>query len=327
MDNYQEKEFETLTSEQAREYFDTDVENGLTSEEAKKRLEKFGPNKLEEKKKKSWIVIFFEQMANPMIYVLFAAVAVTIGVSIYESVKAGRFDFLNIGDWPDVVIILAVVILNSIIGTVQEIKAQTSLDALKQLSSPESTVIRDGKRFKIKSSELVVGDIVVLEEGDTIGADLRLVEAINLKCDESSLTGESVPVEKDSKTTFSERVAVGDRINLAYMSTPVSYGRGKGIVCGTGMNTEIGKIASALDEQEEEETPLQKVLSKLSRFLGILTLLIVIAVLIIEIVWILVRGNGGVVDKWIDAVLESIALAVAAIPEGLAAVVIGRAHV
>ena len=245
MDNYQEKEFETLTSEQTSEYFETDVENGLTSEEAKRRLEKFGPNKLEEKKKKSWIVIFFEQMANPMIYVLFAAVAITIGVSIYESIKAGKFDFLNIGDWPDVVIILAVVILNSIIGTVQEIKAQTSLDALKQLSSPESTVIRDGKRFKIKSSELVVGDIVVLEEGDTIGADLRLVEAVNLKCDESSLTGESVPVEKDSNIAFSERVAVGDRINLAYMSTPVSYGRGKGVVCSTGMNTEIGKIGRA----------------------------------------------------------------------------------
>ena len=321
MEDYQNKEFETISSEEATKYFETDTENGLTSEEAKERLAKFGPNKLEEKKKKSWIVIFFEQMANPMIYVLFAAVAITIGVSIYESVKAGYFDFLNIGDWPDVVIILAVVILNSIIGTVQEIKAQTSLEALKQLSSPESTVIRDGKRFKIKSSELVVGDIVVLEEGDTIGADLRLVEAVNLKCDESSLTGESVPVEKDNKTVFSERVAVGDRINLAYMSTPVSYGRGKGVVCGTGMNTEIGKIASALDEEEEEETPLQKVLSKLSKFLGILTLLIVIAVLIIEIVWILVRGNGGVIDKWIDAVLESIALAVAAIPEGLAAVV------
>ena len=321
MEDYQNKEFETISSEEAVNYFETDVENGLSSDEAKRRLEKFGPNKLEEKKKKSWIVIFFEQMANPMIYVLFAAVAITIGVSIYESVKAGYFDFLNIGDWPDVVIILAVVILNSIIGTVQEIKAQTSLEALKQLSSPESTVIRDGKRFKIKSSELVVGDIVVLEEGDTIGADLRLVEAVNLKCDESSLTGESVPVEKDNKTVFSERVAVGDRINLAYMSTPVSYGRGKGVVCGTGMNTEIGKIASALDTEEEEETPLQKVLSKLSKFLGILTLLIVIAVLIIEIVWILVRGNGGVIDKWIDAVLESIALAVAAIPEGLAAVV------
>ena len=316
-----EKNYETLSSKEVVSLLNTDEEKGLTSEEAKARLEKYGPNKLLEKPKKSWIRIFFEQMANPMIYVLFAAVAVTIGVSIYESIKAGVFDFLNIGDWPDVVIILAVVVLNSVIGTIQEIKAQTSLDALKQLSSPESTVIRDGKRFKVKSADLVYGDIVVLEEGDTIGADLRLIEAVNLKCDESSLTGESVPVEKDEEVVFSERVAVGDRINLAYMSTPVSYGRGKGVVCGIGMQTEIGKIATALDSEEEEETPLQKVLAKLSKFLGILTLAIVVAVLIIEIVWILIRGNGGVIDKWIDAVLESIALAVAAIPEGLPAVV------
>ena len=316
-----EKDFELLSAKEALTVFETDPEKGLTSEEAKARLEKFGPNKLEEKPKKSWIRIFFEQMANPMIYVLFGAVAITIGVSIYETVKHGSFDFLNVGDWPDVVIILAVVILNSIIGTVQEVKAQTSLDALKQLSSPESTVIRDGKRFKIKSSELVIGDIVVLEEGDTIGADLRLVEAVNLKCDESSLTGESVPVEKDVDIVFSEAVAVGDRVNLAYMSTPVSYGRGKGIVVSTGMKTEIGKIAKALDEEEEEETPLQKVLNKLSKALGLLTLAIVVAVLVIDVIWIVSRGHQGDVNKWIDAVLESIALAVAAIPEGLAAVV------
>ena len=321
MNEIQEKQFETVSDSDVLKVLETDSEKGLSSQEAADRLAKFGSNKLQEEKKKSWIRIFFEQMANPMIYVLFAAVAITIAVSIYETVKHGSFDFLNVGDWPDIIIILAVIILNSIIGTVQEIKAQTSLDALKQLSSPESTVIRDGKRFKVKSSELVVGDIVVLEEGDTIGADLRLIEAVNLKCDESSLTGESVPVEKDSAVTFSESVAIGDRANMAYMSTPVSYGRGKGVVVATGMKTEIGKIAKALDTEEEEETPLQKVLSKLSKFLGILTLAIVVAVLVIEVIWILSRGNGSNIDKWIDAVLESIALAVAAIPEGLAAVV------
>ena len=318
--------FETISKEETVSIFNTDVEKGLTSEEAKARLEKYGPNKLEEKPKKSWIKIFFEQMANPMIYVLFGAVAITAGVSIYETVQHGAFDFLNVGDWPDIVIILAVIILNSVIGTVQEIKAQTSLDALKQLSSPESTVIRDGKRFKVKSSELVIGDVVVLEEGDTIGADLRLVEAVNLKCDESSLTGESVPVEKNDSVVFTEPVAVGDRVNMAYMSTPVSYGRGKGIVTGTGMRTEIGKIATALDAEEEEETPLQKVLAKLSKFLGILTLAIVIAVLIVEIIWLVIRLQGVTdanvwVNHSIEAVLDAIALAVAAIPEGLAAVV------
>ena len=321
MEELKEKQFETVSESDVLSLLETDPEKGLTSEEASARLAKFGHNKLQEEKKKSWIRIFFEQMANPMIYVLFGAVAITIGVSIYETVKHGSFDFLNVGDWPDIIIILAVIILNSVIGTVQEIKAQTSLEALKQLSSPETTVIRDGKRFKVKSSELVIGDIVVLEEGDTIGADLRLIEAVNLKCDESSLTGESVPVEKDSKVTFSESVAIGDRVNMAYMSTPVSYGRGKGVVTSTGMRTEIGKIAKALDTAEEEETPLQKVLSKLSKFLGLLTLGIVIAVLVIEIIWIVARNNATNVDKWIDAVLESIALAVAAIPEGLAAVV------
>ena len=321
MEELKEVQFETVSSSESLKALESDPEQGLSSEESASRLAKFGPNKLQEEKKKSWIRIFFEQMANPMIYVLFAAVAVTLGVSIYETVEHGSFDFLNVGDWPDIIIILAVIILNSIIGTVQEIKAQTSLDALKQLSSPESTVIRDGKRFKVKSSELVVGDIVVLEEGDTIGADLRLIEAVNLKCDESSLTGESVPVEKDSSVTFSESVAIGDRVNMAYMSTPVSYGRGKGIVVATGMKTEIGKIAKALDTEEEEETPLQKVLAKLSKFLGLLTLAIVIAVLIIEIIWLFVRGNAGDIKHWTASILDAIALAVAAIPEGLAAVV------
>lgn len=318
--------YETLSTKQVEDALQTNIETGLSSEEANERLLKYGPNKLQEKKKKSWIRIFFEQMNNPMIFVLFAAIAVTIGVSIFETVTAIKEGysgniFLDKGDWPDVLIILAVIILNSIIGTVQEIKAQTSLDALKNLSSPESTVIRDGKRMKIKSSELVVGDLIVLEEGDTIGADIRLIEAINLKANESSLTGESVPVEKDSNTIFSSPVGVADRINVAYMSTPVSYGRGKGVVVKTGMNTEIGKIAKALDNEEDDETPLQKVLAKLSKFLGILTLGIVVAVLIVDIIWIFVDGNGGNIEKWIEAVLSSIALAVAAIPEGLAAVV------
>ena len=310
MEELKDIQFETVSDSESLKMLESDPEKGLTSEEAKIRLEKFGPNKLEEQKKKSWVRIFFEQMANPMIYVRFAAVAITIGVSIYETIKHGSFDFLNVGDWPDIIIILAVIILNSVIGTVQEIKAQTSLEALKQLSSPESTVIRDGKRFKVKSSELVVGDIVVLEEGDTIGADLRLIEAVNLKCDESSLTGESVPVEKDSKVTFSESVAIGDRTNLAFMSTPVSYGRGKGIVVGTGMKTEIGKIAEALDTEEDEETPLQKVLSKLSKFLGLLTLGIVVAVLVIEIIWLIIKGQAGEINAWIESVLDAIALAI-----------------
>ena len=172
-----------------------------------------------------------------------------------------------------------------------------------------------------KASELVPGDIVYLEEGDTVGADLRLLESINLKIDESSLTGESVPVEKDAAKVFSSPVGIGDRVNLAYMSTTVSYGRGYGVVVNTGMNTEIGKIAGALDEETNDETPLQKALAKLSKSLGILTLIIVIVVFAVDLLWIFLDGKNTEVSAYIEAVLSSISLAVAAVPEGLAAVV------
>ncbi len=313
--------FETKTISDVEKELETNYETGLSKEEAARRLEKYGLNKLEEKKKKSWIRIFFEQMNNPMIFVLFAAIAVTIGVSIYETVKAGRFSFLEIGDWPDVVIVLAVILLNSLIGTIQEVKASTSLDALKNLAAPECHVIRGGERLKIKSQDLVPGDVLVLEEGDTIGADVRLIESVNLKVNESSLTGESVPVLKNADITFSGEVALGDKVNLAFMSTPVTYGRGKGVVISTGMNTQIGHIAKALDEEEDEQTPLQKVLAKLSKVLGFFTLAVVVLVLIVDIIYIFVHNQQSEISSWIDSLLSAIALAVAAIPEGLAAVV------
>ena len=317
--------YETYTKESVKELLNTDFEQGLSNQEVLKRQEKYGKNELKEKETDSWFKIFISQLKDPMIYILFGAIVVTIIVSIYDTIKnaqEGRpFDFLRVGDWPDVIIILAVIIVNAIIGTVQEIKANTSLEALKKMSSPESTVIREGKRFKIKASELVPGDIVVIEEGDTIGADLRLTEAINLKCMESSLTGESVPVEKDANITFSSEVGIGDRVNQAFMSTIVSYGRGLGVVTNTGMNTEIGKIADALEDATDEMTPLQRVLQKLSKFLGLLTIGIVIIVLIAEIIWMLVDNKAGVIDAWIEAVLSAISLAVAAVPEGLSAVV------
>ena len=219
------------------------------------------------------------------------------------------------------IIILAVILLNAVIGTVQELKAQSSLDALKKLSSPESTVVRGGKRMRVKSEDLVLGDLVVLEEGDTIGADLRLTESYNMKVNESSLTGESTQVEKDASLTFSESVGIGDRKNLVYMSTPVTYGRGSGIVCRHGMNTEIGRIATALDNEVEDQTPLQKVLAGLSKTLGLLALGVVVFVLLADLVWLFVDGKGGEIEAYVEAILSAIALAVAAIPEGLPAVV------
>lgn len=298
----------------------TNNSEGISESEAQKRLEVYGENALKEKKKKSGFIIFLSQLNDPMIFVLFAAIIVTVIVSIYETIKDG-FDFLNVGDWPDVFIILAVIILNAVIGTVQEIKAETSLEALKKMSSPETTVIREGKRYRIKAKNLVPGDLVVIEEGDTVGADIRLIEAINLKCTEASLTGESVPSEKKSDVVFTDDVALGDRVNMAYMSTTVAYGRGMGIVTNTGMDTEIGKIAKSLDSEADELTPLQKVLAKLSKVLGFITLGIVILVLLIEFVWIFIHGDQSSVSAWIDSVLSAISLAVAAVPEGLAAVV------
>ena len=320
-----EKKFETYTSSEAVNTFTSSVDNGLSSEEANKRLEMYGKNELKEGKKKSFLGIFLSQLNEPMIYILFAAIAVTTGISIYETVqtiKAGEaFDFFQTGDWPDVIIILIVILVNAILGTVQELKAQNSLEALKKMSSPLSTVLRDGKKERIKSNELVVGDIVYIEEGDTVGADLRLLETVNLKVNESSLTGESVPVEKDSEVVFTDQAPIGDRVNMAFQSTIVSYGRGMGVVCQTGMDTEIGHIAGELSNSESELTPLQKVLNKLSKFLGILTIIIVLAVLIVDIIWIFADGKGSLVEAYIEAILGAISLAVAAVPEGLAAVV------
>ena len=319
------KAYECLNKEEVIKDLGTNIEMGLSLTEAEKRLNEYGENILKEKKKDGPFKIFLSQLMDPMIYVLFAAIAVTVGVSIYETVKVikegGAFDFFSTGDWPDVIIILIVILMNAFIGTIQELKAQTSLEALKKMSSPESTVIRDGKRIKVKSSNLVPGDVVIIEEGDTIGADLRLIEAVNLKVNESSLTGESVPAEKDSNVVFTDKVALGDKVNSCFMSTTVAYGRGIGVVASTGMNTEIGKIAEGLNQEVEEMTPLQKVLANLSKILGFITLAVVLFVFIVEIIWIFVDGKGSIVDAYIEAVLSAISLAVAAIPEGLAAVV------
>lgn len=299
-------------------------EAGLTEEEATNRFNTVGANELKEKGRRSWIRIFLGELNNPMIFVLFAAIAITMGVSVYETIQTIQsgeaFNFLTTGDWPDVIIILIVIVLNAAIGTIQEIKAEDSLDALKKMSSPESSVVREGKIKKIKSSLLVPGDVVILEEGDTVGADLRLIESVNLKINESSLTGESVPVEKDSSIVV-KNAGLGDKLNCAFMATTVTYGRGKGIVTQTGMDTQIGQIASSISEAEVEDTPLQKVLAKLSKGLGFLTLGIVLAVLIVDILWICVDGKATEIEAYLEAVLTSISLAVAAIPEGLPAVV------
>lgn len=290
---------------------------GLSSEEVAKRAATYGPNKLEEKKKDSPFVIFFRQFKDPMVIILAVAALVSLGLGIWEAIEAKRA--YSFGDAAEVIIIFAVVFLNALIGTIQECRAEKALEALKKLSSPTATVRRDGKLLEVKAEELVPGDLVILEEGRSVPADLRLIESVSMKSDESSLTGESLPVEKDASLVLTEEVGVGDRLNEVYMSTPIVYGRGEGVVIATGMNTEIGKIASMLSGGEEELTPLQKALAKISKFLGYLTLGIVVLMLAVSFIWDGVKGT--IATDWSQNILDAVSLAVAAIPEGLTAVV------
>lgn len=294
--------YETKTIDELLTENGVDPKTGLTNEEAERRLSLNGKNKLVEKKRRSVLLTFLLQLHDPMIYILIAAAIISAVVTIIEGHN----------DWADVIIILAVVFLNATIGTIQEVKAENALEALKKLSSPTATVRRDGKVFEIKAEDLVVGDIVILEEGRSIGADMRLLKEYNLKTDESSLTGESTPIEKDYQLVFSDPVGIGDRLNSVYMSTPIVYGHGEGIVVATGEKTEIGKIAKMLADEKEEATPLQKRLADLSKILGIIAVLIIVAIFAVALIQ---RRDP------LEMFITAISLAVAAVPEGLPAVV------
>ena len=296
-----------------------DAEKGLSEEEASARLAKNGLNKLEEKGRDPWYKIFWGNIKDPMTAILAVAAIISLVLGIINIVQGHVPPGEEWKELIDVVIIFGVVILNAVIGTIQEMRAEKALEALRDMSAPTATVRRDGKIVEIRAEQLVVGDIVILEEGRTVPADLRLIKSFAIKADEASLTGESVPAEKDSELTLTDEVGVGDRVNEVFMSTPIVYGRGEGVVIATGMNTEIGKIASMLSGGEEELTPLQKKLAGLSKFLGFLTIGIVVVMLIVKIVWAIIQGNIG--TAWSQALLDSVALAVAAIPEGLTAVV------
>ena len=286
--------------DETKEYFKLDEENGLSNEQVNENRQKYGTNELQTKKKKSTFVKFLEQFKDFMIIVL-----------IIAAIISGVVGYIEGEGITDSIIILIVVILNAVIGVVQENKAEKSLEALQKLSAHVSKIIRNGKMEVIPAKELVPGDIVVLDTGDYVPADLRIIEAVNLKSQEASLTGESVPVEKSANTIEQEEVDLGDRENMLFSSSLITYGRGKGIVVETGMNTEVGKIAGIINSAEETQTPLQEKLNKLGKTLGIAALVICAIIFVIGLLY----GKDP-----IEMFMTAVSLAVAVIPEGLAAV-------
>ncbi len=288
---------------------------GLSSDKAQERLLQNGKNKLVEGKKKSLIRRFFEQLADPMTIILIIAAAISGALAIYESVTTGH------GDYVDSIIILAVVVLNAVLGVFQESKAEKAIEALQKMSAATSKVLRDGKITLIPSEDLVVGDLILLEAGDAVPADGRILECASLKAEEAALTGESLPVTKTDEVISAKDgvkdVPLGDRKNMVYMGSTIVYGRGVAVVTATGMDTEMGKIADALAQAEEGKTPLQRKLAQLSKILTWLVLGISVVVFGVQ----LLRAGSFNFDFALDAFMIAVSLAVAAIPEGLAAVV------
>ena len=292
------EKFEAKNIRETCALLETDPDRGLSEKEAAKRYEANGPNELKEAKKKSALESFLEQLNDPLIYVLMAAAMIS----------------LLLHEISDAAIIAVVVCMNAVVGMIQEGKAQRALDSLKKLTSPRAYCIRDGKEKEIAASQLVPGDVVCLEAGCQIPADLRLTRTSGLKVEESALTGESVPIEKSAGylAPSDRETTLGDRRNMAYMSTIVINGRGEGVVTATGMNTQIGKIAAMIDESQQELTPLQKRLGELGTLLSILSLFLCGALFLIALI-----QKRDIVEMLITA----ISLAVAAVPEGLPAVV------
>ena len=287
--------------------------SGLSSQEAQSRLETNGKNKLKQAPKDSLIKRFFAQLTDPMIIILLAAAAISAVLAIVEQ------------EFPsDVLIILFVVIINAVLGVYQESKAEKAIEALQEMSAATTKTLRDGKVVMVKSEDLVVGDVIVLEAGDAIPADCRIIECASMKIEEAALTGESVPVTKMIEIINggkNESVPLGDRKNMAYMGSTLVFGRGKAVVVATGMDTEMGKIADAIATAEDGQTPLQKKLTQLSKILSILVIVICVFIFGFQILENFIKGLPIDFKTIIDFFMIAVSLAVAAIPEGLAAVV------
>ena len=281
--------------------YKTDIEIGLTEEAVRENRAIFGENRLEEQKKQSLLKKFLLQFKDVMIAILLLAALVSFIVAIYENES-----------FFESILIVMIVLLNAVIGLIQESKAEKALDALRNISSPSATVIRNGQKQKIPASELVPGDLIDIQAGDFVPADARLISAFSLKAEESALTGESAAVEKDAEAVVKEDAPLGDRLNVVYQGSGIVYGRANAIVTGTGMQTEMGKIAALLSMEEAGMTPLQKKLAQLGKYLGIAALAACAVIFVIG----LIEGMRA-----IDIFMVAVALAVSAIPEGLPAII------
>lgn len=293
MDNHKQPPSYSQTKKEVFSNLDTNS-SGLSNAEAERRLKKYGTNTLAEKPAKSTLAMLKEQIIDPMILIL-------LGAAAFSAI---------LNEWVEASVIFFIVVVNSIIGIIQEKKAQSSLAALKTMSAPTATVIRNGMEKIIPASELVVGDLVSLTSGDMVPADLRLIQSANLKIAEASLTGESVPSEKDANVLLPEECPLGDRKNMAYTSAIVTYGRGAGIVTKTGMDTEIGQIADMLENEDANDTPLKRKLNAVGKILTIIGL----------IICVLIFAIGALYGRpLLPQFLVAISLAISIIPEGLPA--------
>ena len=295
------KPWHSLTCEETEALLHTSAE-GLSDAEAAKRLAQYGKNNLRQKKPKSIAKMIWEQITDVMVLILIAAAIFSFVMSFFEDGEG----------LAECIVILVVIVLNATIGVVQEKKAANALEALKNMTAPTARVLREGEESVVPASELVPGDIVYLEDGCIVPADIRIIQDSNLKVQEAALTGESVPSEKDGPTVLPEDAPLGDRINMAYSSSVVMYGNATGIVVGTGMNTEVGKIANLLDEQDETDTPMKRKLNSVGKTLSLVGLIVCVVIFAIG----LIRDGWA---AWVNYVFIAISLAISIIPEGLPA--------
>ena len=310
----EQKAYHLQTPEDALEALGSSPK-GLDQKEVQRRLEQYGKNKLTEAAKTPAWKRFLGQLKDPMIIILIAAAVVSALIPLFEGGGVGLSDFA------DTIIIAVVVLLNAVLGVVQESKAEQAIDALKKMTAAHSKVLRDGKPATVPTEELVPGDVILLEAGDAVPADARILECASVKCEESAMTGESVPVDKSAEGLHGEdgkEISLGDRRNMLYMGSTIVYGRGTAVVTGTGMHTEMGKIAGALNAAQDEKTPLQEKLTQLSRYLTWLVLGICVIVFVASL---LRTGDFTNPKTYVDTFIVAVSLAVAAIPEGLATVV------